>query len=130
MSRRKKFEELSETQKAAFHNMDDHNLFVLYNALRTVVRAGACKAKLEICAHCPVKGMTVRKVGYGGPMACSLIELEAASRGRYVVLSLLEETGCDQCGRMMKPGEQYIQVPQYGYRTLNFCMNCVEKSQI
>jgi len=124
-----KFEDLSETQQAAFHNMDDHNLFVLYNALRTVVNGGVCKPKLEICAHCPVKGMTVRKVGYGGPMACSLIELEAASRGRYVVLTLMEDTGCDQCGRMMMPGEKYIKVPQYGYRTLNFCLSCVESSQ-
>ena len=125
----KRFEELSETQQAAFHNMDTHNIFVLHNALRTVVSGGACRPKLEICAYCPVKGMTLTRVGYGGPMACSLIELEAASRGRYVVLTLMEDTGCDQCNRMMRAGEKYIQVPQYGYRTLNFCIGCVEKSQ-
>jgi len=126
----KRFEELSEFQQAAFHNMDNHNLFVLHNALRTIVRGGACNPKLEVCNHCPVKGMTVSKVGYGGPMACSQIELEAASRGRYVPVKALEGTRCDQNGEVIKPGDMYVQVPQYGYRPLNFCMRCVEMSQI
>jgi len=125
----KKFEELPEHQQAAFHNMDKHNLFVLHNALRTIVRGGACKPKLEVCNHCPVKGMTVGKVGYGGPMACSQIELEAASRGRYVPVKALERITCDQSGELIMPGEMYVQVPQYGYRPLNFCMRCVETSQ-
>ena len=125
----KKFEELSEHQQAAFHNMYKQNLFVLYNALRTVVRGGICKPRLEVCNHCPIKGMTIGKVGYGGPMACSQIELEAASRGRYVPVTALEGARCDQDGRVIAPGDMYVQVPQYGYRPLNFCMKCVETSQ-
>jgi len=125
----KKFEELSEHQQAAFHNMDKHNLFVLHSALRTIVRGGACKPRLEVCRYCPVMGMTVNKVGYGGPMACSQIELEAASSGRYVPVKALEEIRCDQGGELIKPGEMCVQVPQYGYRPLNFCMKCVEASQ-
>ena len=129
MKGEKKFEELSEAQKAAFHNMDKIDLFVLHDALKTIVKHGLCKPKLEICKGCPIKKMTVNKVGYGGPMACSLIMLEASSRGRYVTLTVMEETECDQCGRKMKPREQYVQVPQFGYRPLNFCIKCVEMSQ-
>jgi len=129
MKGEKKFEELSETQKAAFHNMDARNLFVLHDALKTIVRNGLCKPKLEICKGCPIKKMTIAKVGYGGPMACSLIMLEVSSRGRYVPLFVVEDTVCDQCGRVMKPREQYVPVPQFGYRPLNFCLQCVEMSQ-
>lgn len=125
----KKFEELSEHQQAAFHNMDKHNLFVLHNALRVIVKGGTCKPRLEVCNHCPVKGMTLSKVGYGGPMACSQIELEAASRGRYVSVKALEKITCDQNGEAIEPGKMYVQVPQYGYRPLNFCVKCVETSQ-
>ena len=126
----KKFEELPDHQQVAFHNLDKRELFVLHTALRALVKGGACKPKLEVCNHCAVKGMTVNKVGYGGPMACSQIELEAASSGRYVSVRALEETRCDQNGEVIKPGDMYVQVPQYGYRTLNFCMKCVEKSQL
>ena len=125
----KKFEDLPEYQQAAFHNLDKNTLFAFHNALRLVARGGTCKPRLEVCSHCPVKGMTVNKVGYGGPMACSQIELEAASRGRYVAVKALEETRCDQGGELIKPGEMYVRVPQYGYRPLNFCMKCVEGSQ-
>ena len=129
MKGEKKFEELSETQKAAFHNMDKINLFILHDALKMIVKRGLCKPKLEICKGCPIKKMTVNRVGYGGPMACSLIMLEASSRGRYVPLTVMEETECDQCGRKMKPGERYVPVRQFGYRPLNFCIKCVEMSQ-
>lgn len=129
MKGEKKFGDLPETQKAAFHNMGRHSLFVLHDALKTVVKRGLCKPKLEICKGCPIKKLTIAKAGYGGPMACSLIMLEVASRGRYVALFVMEETECDQCGRKMKPGEQYVPVPQFGYRPLNFCMRCVEAGQ-
>lgn len=125
----KKFEELSEFQQAAVHNLDKHTLFLLHNALRTISKSGVCKPRLEICSHCPVKGMAVIKVGYGGPMACSLIELEVASRGRYLAVTSLQDTECDQCGALIKAGMRCISVPQYGYRALNFCIKCVEKSQ-
>jgi len=129
MKGERKFGDLSETQKAAFHNMDNINLFILHDALKTIVKRGLCKPKLEICKGCPIKKMTLTRVGYGGPMACSLIMLEASSRGRYVALTVMEETECDQCGKKMKPREQYVQVPQFGYRPLNFCIKCVETSQ-
>jgi len=129
MKGEKKFGNLSEKQKAAFHNMDTHSLFVLHDALKMIVKRGLCKPKLEICKGCPIKKMTIAKAGYGGPMACSLIMLEASSRGRYIPLFVMEETECDQCGRLMKPREQYVQVPQFGYRPLNFCIQCVEASQ-
>ena len=129
MKGEKKFEELSETQKAAFHNMDRINLFILHDALKTIVRNGLCKPKLEVCKGCPIKKMTISRAGYGGPMACSLIMLEASSRGRYVALSALERVKCDQCPKSIPPGEPYVQVPQFGYRPLNFCMRCVEMSQ-
>ena len=129
MSKVKRFEELSETQKAAFHNLNTPDLFVLHDALKTIIRYNTCKPKLEICNHCPVKKMTVTRMGYGGPMACSLITLEAASRGRYVPFTAIEELICDQCSETIPPRSQYVQVPQFGYRPLNFCMKCVEKSQ-
>ncbi len=129
MKGEKKFENLSETQKAAFHNMGKISLFMLHDALKTIVRNGLCKPKLEICKGCPIKKMTIKRVGYGGPMACSLIMLEASSRGRYVSLSALERVKCDQCPKHIHPGEPYVQVPQFGYRPLNFCMKCVEMSQ-
>ena len=129
MKGEKKFENLSETQKAAFHNMGKISLFMLHDALKTIVRNGLCKPKLEICAGCPIKKMTISRAGYGGPMACSLIMLEASSRGRYVALSALERVKCDQCPKSISPGERYVQVPQFGYRPLNFCMKCVEASQ-
>ncbi|HUV34787.1 MAG TPA: hypothetical protein VMW22_07625 [Candidatus Desulfaltia sp.] len=109
--------------------MDKRSLFVLHDALKTIVKMGVCKPKLEICNHCPVKNITVNQVGYGGPMACSLITLEAASRGRYVPFTAIEELICDQCSETIPPRSQYVQVPQFGYRPLNFCMKCVEKSQ-
>jgi len=129
MKGEKKFGDLSEAQKAAFHNMDTRNLFVLHDALKTIVRNGLCKPKLEICKGCPIKKMTIAKVGYGGPMACSLIMLEASSRGRYVALTALERIECDQCGGSVPLGGKYVQVPQFGYRPLNFCLHCVEMSQ-
>ena len=129
MSKVKRFEELSETQKAAFHNLNTPDLFVLHDALKTIIRYNTCKPKLEVCNPCPVKKMTVTRMGYGGPMACSLIMLEAASRGRYVPFTAMEELICDQCSETIPPGRQYVQVPQLGYRPLNFCMKCVEKSQ-
>jgi len=130
MKGEKKFEDLSEAQKAAFHNMDNVNLFMLHDALKAIVKRGLCRPKLEVCKGCPIKKMTVSRVGYGGPMACSLIMLEAASRGRYMPLTALERIGCDQCGNYVEPGEKYIQVPQFGYRPLNFCIKCVEMSQL
>lgn len=129
MKGEKKFENLSETQKAAFHNMGKLTLFMLHDALKTIVKHGLCKPKLEICKGCPIKKMTISRAGYGGPMACSLIMLEASSRGRYVSLSALERVKCDQCPKHIPPGEPYVQVPQFGYRPLNFCMKCVEASQ-
>jgi len=129
MGKVKRFEELSEAQQAAFHNMPTSDLFVLHDALRTLIRGGVCKPKLEICNACPVKRMTLSRVGYGGPMACSLVMLEAASRGRYVPLTAVEETVCDQCAETIPPRSRYVQVPQLGYRALNFCMRCVEGSQ-
>ncbi|MBU0598834.1 hypothetical protein KKF61_07680 [Patescibacteria group bacterium] len=129
MKGEKKFGDLSETQKAAFHNMDNINLFILHDALKMIVKKGLCKPRLEICKGCPIKKMTVNRVGYGGPMACSLIMLEAASRGRYVVLTTMDGVECDQCGAGIPPGGNYVQVPQFGYRPLNFCVHCVEMSQ-
>ena len=129
MSKAKRFEELPEAQQAAFHNMNTPDIFVLHDALKTLIRSNVCKPKLEICNHCPVKKMTVNRVDYGGPMACSLIMLEAASRGRYVSFTAIEELICDQCSETIPPRSQYVQVPQFGYRPLNFCMKCVEKSQ-
>lgn len=127
--KQKRFEELNESQKAVFHNMTSENLFSLYRNLRTIVSQGLCKARLEICGLCPIVGLTKRLAGWGGPMACSLIELEAASRGRHVPVSLLEACPCDQCGAYMESGSLHVAVPQYGYRTLRFCMKCVEASQ-
>jgi len=129
MSKPKRFEELPEYQRAAFNNMDTRDLFMLHDALKTIIKSGVCRPKLEICSHCPVKNITVNKVGYGGPMACSLIMLEAASRGRYVPFTAVEEMVCDQCSETIPPGTLYVPVPQLGYRALNFCMKCVEKSQ-
>lgn len=125
----KKFEELSETQKAAFHNMDTRDLFVLHDALKKVVRWGVCKPKIEVCKGCPIKSMCISKTGWGGPMACSLIALEAASRGRYTPVATVEVFSCDQCGMLVHPPELHVDVPQFGYRTLKFCMRCVEMSQ-
>ena len=129
MKGEKKFGDLSEAQKAAFHNMDKATLFMLHYALKTIVRNGLCKPKLEICKGCPIKKMTISRAGYGGPMACSLIMLEASSRGRYVRLTAIERMECDQCGQGILPGGEYVQVPQFGYRPLNFCMKCVEAGQ-
>ena len=129
MKGEKKFEELSERQKAAFHNMDKATLFMLHDSLKTIMRNGLCKPKLEICKGCPIKKMTISRAGYGGPMACSLIMLEASSRGRYVRLTAIEQIECDQCGQDIHPGREYVQVPQFGYRPLNFCIQCVEMSQ-
>ena len=130
VSKAKRFEELSEAQKAAFHNMDTPTLFRLHNSLKVLVEGGVCKPKLYICAQCPFKKETVRLVGYGGPMACSLIMLEAASRGRYVPITAVEEVVCDQCGRRIPPKGVYVKVPQMGYRDLNFCVQCVERSRV
>jgi hypothetical protein len=55
--------------------------------------------------------------------------LEASSRGRYILLTALERIGCDQCENYVESGGKYIQVPQFGYRPLNFCIHCVEMSQ-
>lgn len=125
----KKFEELSEHQQAAFHNMASGDLFTLHDTLRAVVKGGSCWPRLEGCNFCPVKRVAVGKVGYGGPMACSLIELEAASRGRYVPVKAVEGIICDQGGEAIKLGDWYVKVHQYGYRPLNFCMKCVKVSQ-
>lgn len=129
MSKRMKFEELTEKEKAAFHNMSDRDLFSLHDSLKLILRKDLCTPKEEVCVGCAIKSLTVKKVGWGGPMACSLIMLEAASRGRYLPLTAMEEVGCDQCGRMIHPGMRYVRVPQLGYRTLNFCMKCVRRSQ-
>lgn len=129
MSKRKKFEELTQEQKYAFHNMDKRTLFRLHSAQMQIVRAGLCKPKLEVCAGCPIKKMTGKEVGWGGPMACSLIQLEAVSKGRYTPVKALEDMPCDQCAKTILAGEMYVPVLQMGYRTLRFCLKCVEAQQ-
>lgn len=121
------FSELKDSQVRKYYELPTT---VLLKLKRLQLERGICRSRsggIELCKDCEVAKAEIKLAGWSGPMACSIILLELASRGYYQKRIAYQQLICDQCGMAIKFMEEYVPVKQFGYKTLNFCMNCVRR---
>ena len=117
--------ELTPEHITAYRKLRRSGLLQLYSMQVYEVNLGRCVPGSEYCSRCLVR-KEEEKMGWGGPIACSLVRaLLAVEFGFYKMSIADSEDQCSLCGGTIKKGHWYSSVLQFGYEPLKLCLRCL-----
>ena len=118
--------ELTPEQIAAYRQRRRSGLLQLYSMQVYETNRGKCVPGSEYCSKCLVRKTGEKKIGLGGPVACSLVRaLLAVEYGFYKMSVADSELQCSLCGSTIRRGQWHSSVLQFGYEPLKLCLRCL-----